>query len=63
MTTDTRTDTDKLESVRKSLAQWRALAYNAANMRNAASFGRCNREIEKLERIESALIRRIRNAS
>lgn len=56
------TDTDKLASVRVDLAEWRRLAYNAAQMRNAQSFGRCNRNVERLERIESALIRRIRNS-
>ena len=54
------TDAEKLASVRADLREWRGLAYNAANARNAPSFGRCDREITRLERIESALIRRIR---
>lgn len=57
-TTDTRTDTEKLVSVRAELAELRALAFNAAAMRHAGSYGRCARRIERLERIESALVRR-----
>lgn len=56
--TDTRTDAEKLESIRVELAQWRGLAYNAAQATNARSYGRCYRRIERLERIEAALLRR-----
>lgn len=58
-TTDTRTDTDKLESVRGELRVWRGLAHTASLANNAPSFGRCNRRIERLERVETALVRRI----
>lgn len=58
-TTDNRTDAEKLESVRAELAEWRGLAYNAANVRHARSYGRCARAIERLERIETALARRV----
>lgn len=56
---DHRTDAEKLASVQADLAEWRRLAYNASQARNARSFGRCNRHVERLERIETALRRRI----
>lgn len=57
------TDAEKLESVRNDLREWRGLAYNAAQIRDAAGFGRIDRNITRLERIEIALIRRIERAA
>lgn len=60
---DNRTDAEKLASVRADLAEWRRLAYNASQLRDARGYGRCNRNVERLERIETALARRIARAS
>jgi DNA polymerase III delta subunit len=58
-TPDTRTTAEKLDSVRDELKQWRQLAFDASQARNGASYGRCTRRIEQLERIETALQRRL----
>ena len=45
----------KREELAAQAKEWRALAYRAAQMGNAAQYGRCERELEKLYRAMDAL--------
>ena len=40
----------ELRQLKKELRSWRELAYNASQMVNAASYGRCKQNVERLER-------------